>query len=256
MAEFAGKVAFVTGAGSGIGRASALKLLSAGAKVMPMDLDADGLAETTMLAGQNDGGCSAFVGDVSNASDVRNAVQECVSRFGGLHIAHNNAGTVGSESEPVESEPVAGFSPEAFQQVMNVNVMGVLHCMQAQLKHMLSSGGGAIVNTTSVVGRVVLPNISAYVTSKHPLVGLTKAAAFENAALGVRVNCVSPGYVITNMTKSFFTEESLAGFVAMHPIGRGAQPEEIADAVLYLLSDKASFITGADLAADGGYTLM
>lgn len=251
MGEFAGKVAFVTGAGSGIGRASALKLRSAGAKVMLMDSDADGLAETTALADQNDGGCAAFVGDVSNANDVRNAVEECISRFGGLHIAHNNAGTVGNVSEPV-----ASFSPEAFQQVMNVNVMGVLHCMQAELKHMLSSGGGAIVNTTSVVGRVVLPNICAYVTSKHALVGLTKAAAFENAALGVRVNCVSPGYVITNMTKNFFTEESLAGFVAMHPIGRGAQPEEIADAVMYLLSDKASYITGADLAADGGYTLM
>jgi NAD(P)-dependent dehydrogenase (short-subunit alcohol dehydrogenase family) len=251
MGEFTGKVAFVTGAGSGIGRASALKLASLGAKVMVMDLDADGLAETVGLAASDDEMMASFIGNVCDAADVKGAIAECVARFGGLHFAHNNAGIVGTPSEPL-----ANFSAETFQQVMNVNVMGVFHCMQAELQHMLAAGGGAIVNTASVVGRVVMPDICAYVTSKHAVVGLTKAAAVENAAKGVRVNCVSPGYVITNMTKNFFTEESLAGFVATHPIGRGAQPEEIADAVMYLLSDRASYVTGADLATDGGYTLM
>jgi NAD(P)-dependent dehydrogenase (short-subunit alcohol dehydrogenase family) len=251
MNEFTSKVAFVTGAGSGIGRASALKLATQGAKVMAMDLDAAGLAETADLAGEGVGEMAIFVGDVCDAAAVKAAIAECVARFGGLHLAHNNAGIVGTSSGPI-----ASFSAETFQQVMNVNVMGVFHCLQAELAHMLASGGGAIVNTASVVGRVVLPDICAYVTSKHAVVGLTKAAAVENAAKGVRVNCVSPGYVITNMTKNFFTEESLAAFVGAHPIGRGAQPEEIADAALYLLSDRASFITGADLTADGGYTLM
>lgn len=251
MGEFTGKVAFVTGAGSGIGRASTLKLVSLGAKIMAMDQDADGLAETLGLAGSNEEMFASIVGDVSDAVDVKRAISECVSRFGALHFAHNNAGIVGTPSEPL-----ASFSAETFQQVLNVNVMGVFHCMQAELKHMLAAGSGAIVNTASVVGRVVMPDICAYVTSKHAVVGLTKAAAVENAAKGIRVNCVSPGYVITNMTKNFFTEETLAGFVATHPIGRGAQPEEIADAVMYLLSDRASYITGADLATDGGYTLM
>lgn len=251
MGEFSRKVAFVTGAGSGIGRASAINLASLGAAVMIMDLDEDGLAETVRLAGTDDGAMATSVGDVSDATAVKRAVAECVTRFGGLHIAHNNAGIVGSPSGPL-----AEFSAETFQQVMNVNVMGVFHCLQAELVHMLANGGGAIVNTASVVGRVVMPDIGAYVTSKHAVVGLTKTAAVENASRGVRVNCVSPGYVITNMTRGFFTEETLAGFVAMHPIGRGAQPEEIADSVAYLLSDRASFITGADLATDGGYTLM
>jgi len=251
MGEFSGKVAFVTGAGSGIGRASAMKLASLGARVMIMDRDAAGLAETAALASDGKDMIASFVGDVCDAAAVNNAVAECVARFGALHFAHNNAGIVGDPSSPV-----ADYSPEIFQQVLNVNVMGVFHCLQAELPRMVSSGGGSIVNTASVVGRVVMPDISAYVTSKHAVVGLTKAAAVENAAKGVRINCVSPGYVITNMTRDFFTEETLAGFVAMHPIGRGAQPEEIADAVMYLLSDRASFITGADLATDGGYTLM
>lgn len=251
MSEFSGKVAFVTGAGSGIGRATAVKLASLGANVMIMDLDAPGLAETARLADNGGGRMATFVGDVCDAAAVEGAIAECVARFGALHLAHNNAGIVGGSAKPI-----ADFSAETFQQVMNVNVMGVFHCLQAELPRMFAAGGGAIVNTASVVGRVVMPEICAYVTSKHAVVGLTKVAALENAAKGVRVNCVSPGYVVTNMTKAFFNEESLAAFVAMHPLGRGARPEEIADAVLYLLSDRASYITGADLATDGGYTLM
>jgi NAD(P)-dependent dehydrogenase (short-subunit alcohol dehydrogenase family) len=251
MGEFSGKVAFVTGAGSGIGRASALKLVSMGASVMIMDRDEAGLAETSELAGEGIPALASFAGDVSDAVAVKAAIGECVARFGALHLAHNNAGIVGSPAAPV-----ADFSAETFQQVLNVNVMGVFHCLQAELPHMLAAGGGAIVNTASCVGRVVMPDISAYVTSKHAVVGLTKTSAMEYAAKGIRINCVSPGYVVTNMTKNFFTEETLAGFVAMHPIGRGARPEEIADAVMYLLSDRASYITGADLATDGGYTLM
>lgn len=251
MNEFAGKVAFVTGAGSGIGRASALKLVSLGAKVMIMDVDAAGLAETLQLAGVNESIMVTFTGDIADGSTVKKAVADCVTRFGALHLAHNNAGIVGSPAALV-----ADFSPDTFRQVMDVNVIGLFNCLQAELPVMLAAGGGSIVNTASCVGRVVMPEICAYVTSKHAAVGLTKVTAVEYAAKGIRVNCISPGYVITNMTKNFFNEATLQAFVSTHPIGRGAAPEEIADAAMYLLSDRASYITGADLAIDGGYTLQ
>lgn len=215
-----------------------------------MDADPDGVRETCDIIAGAGGSSEAFVGDVSDLAAVEAAVATCLKRFGRLDLAHNNAGIVGTPESSI-----VDFSPTTFKRVLEVNVVGVFNCLRAQLPSMIAAGGGAIVNTASVVGRVAMPNISAYVTSKHAVVGLTKAAALENAAAGVRVNCVSPGYVVTNMTRSFFTPDTLAGFVAMHPIGRGAEPEEIADAVLYLLSDRAAFITGADLATDGGYTL-
>ena len=249
MAEFSGKVAFVTGAGSGIGRATATQLAAGGANVMAMDRDASGLAETVRLADLAGGEIRMVVGDVCDPAAVEHAVAETISQFGGLHAAHNNAGIVGT------SGPLTGISARDFQAVMDVNVMGVFNCLKAELNHMRAAGGGAIVNTASVVGRTALPEICAYVTSKHAIVGLTKAAALENASAGIRVNSVSPGYVITNMTKEFFDEQSLAAFVTAHPIGRGSRPEEIADAVLYLLSNRSSYIVGADLVVDGGYTL-
>jgi NAD(P)-dependent dehydrogenase (short-subunit alcohol dehydrogenase family) len=250
MSGIAGKVAFVTGGGGGIGRATALKLAAAGARVMVFDRDQDALAATVREAEGRGGIMTMSVGDVSVQSDVRLAVAETVQRFGRLDVAHNNAGVIGV------SKALADYPLEAFQRVIDVNLMGVLHCLQAEIPCMLAGGGGAIVNTTSVVGKTALPDICAYVTSKHALVGLTKAAALEYASRGIRINCVSPGYVVTNMTAEFFTEESRKAFESQHPIGRASRPEEIASAVLWLLSDEASYAIGADLVMDGGYTLM
>lgn len=249
MAEMEGKVAFVTGAASGIGRASAMVLARAGARVLIMDLDEVGLAQTVGLI-EKQGGCVAVsVGNVSRRADVDVAVKAAVDRFGGLHVAHNNAGIVGP------GVPFAEYPEDAFRNVQDVNLMGVFHCMQAQIPHMLAAGGGAIVNTASVVGRTALPELCAYVTSKHAVVGLTKSVALEYASRGIRVNCLSPGYVVTNMTEKFFTQESRDAFMAMHPIGRGSAPEEVANLALWLLSDKASYIVGADVPVDGGYTI-
>jgi NAD(P)-dependent dehydrogenase (short-subunit alcohol dehydrogenase family) len=234
MAEMQGKVAFVTGAASGIGRASAIALAGAGASVLIMDLDEAGLAETVSLIEGQGGSVAVSVGNVTRRADVDAAVKAAVDRFGGLHLAHNNAG---------------------IRKVMDVNLMGVFNCMQAQIPHMLAAGGGAIVNTASVVGRTALPELCAYVTSKHAVVGLTKATALEYASRGIRINSISPGYVITNMTEKHFTEEGRAAFRAMHPIGRGSAPEEVAEAALWLLSDKASYLVGADIPVDGGYTV-
>jgi NAD(P)-dependent dehydrogenase (short-subunit alcohol dehydrogenase family) len=250
MSGIAGKVAFVTGGGGGIGRATALKLAAAGARVMVFDRDQDALAATVREAEGRGGIMTMSVGDVSVQSDVRLAVAETVQRFGRLDVAHNNAGVIGV------AKALADYPLEAFQRVIDVNLMGVLHCLQAEIPCMLAGGGGAIVNTTSVVGKTALPDICAYVTSKHALVGLTKAAALEYASKGIRINCVSPGYVITNMTAEFFTEESRKAFESLHPIGRASRPEEIASAVLWLLSDEASYAIGADLVMDGGYTLL
>lgn len=249
MGEMLGKVAFVTGGASGIGRASAQALAGAGAKVLIMDLDQTGLAETVALIEQQGGTAALSVGDVTVRSDVDRAVQVAIDQFGALHLAHNNAGIVGPGCA------LADFPLDQFRTVLDVNVIGVLNCMQAQIPHMLAAGGGAIVNTASVVGRTGMANISAYVTSKHAVVGLTKTAALEYAAQGIRINCISPGYVITNMTETFFTQEHRDAFTAAHPIGRGSSPEEIANAALWVLSDKASYLVGADIAVDGGYTI-
>jgi NAD(P)-dependent dehydrogenase (short-subunit alcohol dehydrogenase family) len=249
MAEMQGKVAFVTGAASGIGRASAIALAGAGASVLIMDLDQAGLAETVSLIEGQGGSVAVSVGNVTRRADVDAAVKAAVDRFGGLHLAHNNAGIVGP------GVTFADYPEDEFRKVMDVNLMGVFNCMQAQIPHMLAAGGGAIVNTASVVGRTALPELCAYVTSKHAVVGLTKATALEYASRGIRINSISPGYVITNMTEKHFTEEGRAAFRAMHPIGRGSAPEEVAEAALWLLSDKASYLVGADIPVDGGYTV-
>lgn len=249
MSDMTDKVAFVTGAASGIGRASAIALAGAGASVMIMDLDEKGLLETAGLIERKGGSVAVSVGNVARRVDVDGAVKAAVERFGGLHVAHNNAGIVGAGAAFV------GYPEEEFRRVQDVNLMGVFNCMQAQLPHMLHGGGGAIVNTASVVGRTALPEICAYVTSKHAVIGLTKAVAIEYASRGIRVNSISPGYVITNMTETSFTQETRDAFIAMHPIGRGSSPEEVANLALWLLSDKASFLVGADVPIDGGYTV-
>lgn len=250
--ELEGKIAFVTGAGSGIGRASAVTLARAGAGVMIVDRVADGLEGTAALIGKNGGTVHHALVDVTDADSVAGAVAECVRRFGRLDIAHNNAGV---SDDPI---PFADVAVAAAKRIVDVNFWGVFHCMQAQIRQMLTQdSGGSIVNTASGAGIVATPQFSTYCASKHAVVGLTKAVGAEYAARGIRINSVCPGYVETPMTESHRDDAAARSAIdAAHPIGRVSQPEEIAEAVLWLASARSSFVIGHSLLVDGGYSLV
>ena len=249
MSDMKGKTAFVTGASGGIGRASAHALAKAGANVMIVDVEPEGLAETAAQLEAYGIGVATSIADVSDEGAVNAAVEETVRRFGAIDLAHNNAAIMG----PVTT--MLDYPLDVAHRMFDINVFGVLHGMRAELRHMLRQGKGAIVNTASVSGVHAVPNISIYTTTKHAVIGLTRSAAAEYSAQGVRINCVCPGFVLTNMTKDQFTGETDAALAAQHPIGRFAQPEEIAEAVLWLLSDRASFSAGSALFIDGGQTI-
>lgn len=247
--EFEGKVALVTGAASGIGRASAVAFAQAGAKVVVVDLDGEGGRRTVELAGGGNNAC--FVqADVSNQGDAERMVETAVSTFGRLDAAHNNAGI------EIAGTPIAELERDDWDKVISVNLSGVFACMKAQITAMLETGGGAIVNTASALGTVALPNQAAYVASKHGVVGVTRAAAMEYSALGIRVNALCPGVIRTPMVEEMAAHD--AGFLPlmnqMHPIGRLGTPEEMAAVTLWLCSPAASFVTGQAIHADGGYT--
>src|SRR5262245_102507 len=244
-----GKVAFVTGAAGGIGRATAHTLARAGAKLMLADLRPEGLEATRDELKPAGAEVDIAPLDVADPQAVARAVARTVERFGGLDLAHNNAGLLGP------FEPLARYPLDAARRLFDVNVFGVLHCMQAQIPVMLARGGGSIVNTASVSGVRALPNISIYTATNHAVIGLTKAAAVEYSGRGIRVNCVCPGFVLTDMTKGRFDAEAEAALAAQHPIGRFADPEEIAASVAWLLGDGASFVTGSCLFVDGGQTV-
>jgi NAD(P)-dependent dehydrogenase (short-subunit alcohol dehydrogenase family) len=246
--EFSGKVAIVTGAASGIGRATAQSYAREGASVIVSDVDEVGGKETVRLI-QDAGGESTFVrADVSKAVDCEVLVEQAVARYGRLDLACNNAGIGG------EQNLTADYSIEGWQQVINVNLSGVFYCLKYQIPTMLATGGGAIVNMASILGQVAFATAPAYVAAKHGVVGLTKNAAVEYAAQGVRINAVGPAFIKTPMiTQLEEDRETLRSLVALHPIGRLGQPEEVSELVIWLSSDKASFVTGAYFAVDGGY---
>ncbi|MFJ8027753.1 SDR family NAD(P)-dependent oxidoreductase [Streptomyces sp. NPDC096311] len=243
--QFAGRVAMVTGAGSGIGRASALAFAAGGATVGVCDVNDEGGKETVSLI-EDAGGKALFLHtDVASGDAVQEAVDTLVTTYGGLHFSHNNAGT--------HAMALTGELSEAeFTRVLNVNLLGVFLCMRYQIPRMLEAGGGAIVNTASIWAQTGMPTQSAYVASKHGVAGLTKTAAVEYAAQGVRVNAVAPGYIDTPMTAGN-PKEALTAILSRQVIGRAGQPEEVAAAAAWLCSDEASLITGAVLNVDGGY---
>ncbi|MDG2004384.1 MAG: glucose 1-dehydrogenase [Novosphingobium sp.] len=249
MSDFLSKTAFVTGAGGGIGRATSDLLAREGASLMLVDIDAAALEETAAQAKAHGGDVATSVVDIANDEQVKRAVDETVAHFGRIDIAHNNAGILG----PIG--PLADYDLSAARQLFDINVFGVLHCMQAQIPHMLAAGGGSIVNTASVSGVHAVPHIGVYTATKHAVIGLTKAAAADYSGQGIRVNCVCPGFVLTGMTRGKFDAETEAALAAQHPIGRFAEPEEVAEAVLWLLGGKSSFATGSSVFVDGGQTM-
>ncbi|MDA1189362.1 MAG: SDR family oxidoreductase [Chloroflexi bacterium] len=243
------KVALVTGAGAGIGRASAIALAREGAKVVVSDMDKSGGNET-VRAIQKAGGEATFVlCDVTQSDDVQALIAKTVETYGQLDCAHNNAGIAGRLVETHQ------FKDSDFDAVIGVNLRGVWQCMKYEIRHMLENGGGVIVNTASIAS-MVAGSTAAYAASKHGVLGLTRQAAFEYGTRGIRINAVSPGIVNTQMVRSVFdrdpkaekiyTEKSLAK--------RFAEPEEIAEAVVFLCSDDSSFMTGVGLVIDGGWT--
>ncbi|MFM9851178.1 MAG: SDR family NAD(P)-dependent oxidoreductase [Sphingomonadaceae bacterium] len=246
--QFDGKVVLITGGATGIGRATALAFAREGASVMIGDVD-DLAAETVAMI-EAQGGKAAFVrADVSDADAMTALVAACVARFGGMHMAFNNAGVL-PPPLPFHEVPASDLDL-----ILNVDLKGVYFAMQAEIRHFLKAGGGAIVNTASVAGIIADPNMSAYVAAKHAVVGLTKAVAIEYAQVGIRVNAIGPGFVATPMTQAWLdSDEFKAAFFAQNISGRAAQPEEIAGTVLHLCSDAASFINGSLFVIDGGQT--
>lgn len=247
------KVALITGAGSGIGRATAQLFAREGASVVVSDIDIDGGLETVALI-QEDGGHATFVEcDVTSASDVEATVRKTVDVYGRLDCAFNNAGFEG------DLAPVAEYSEDGWAKVIDVNLTGVWLCMKFEIEHMLTRGSGSIVNAASVLGVTAFADFGPYTAAKHGVVGLTKAAAIGYATNAIRVNALCPGFVETAMVtergvRAASGSEAHRKIAESHPVKRLGQPEEIAEAALWLSTDSASFVTGHALLADGGYT--
>ena len=243
------KVVLITGAGSGVGRVTALACAREGARVAVVDLDAASGEETVRLVQATDAEAVFFRADVSQADEMEAAVRRTVAAFGRLDCAFNNAGIVVDEQVRL-----ADFEEAAWNKTLAVNLSAVWLGMKCEIPAMLRAGGGVIVNNASVMG-VVAGCCCAYVASKHGVIGLTKAGALEYAKEGIRINAVCPGGIETPMMAALAPDER-DRVTAMHPIGRLAKAEEIAETVVWLCSDRASFLCGSIVMVDGGYTIQ
>lgn len=246
---FENKVVIVTGGSFGIGRATAIAFAQRGAKVVMADWVEDENQES-MVAIKQAGAESIFVKcDVSKAAEVQRLVEECISTYGRLDYAFNNAGIEGIQGITHEC------TEENWDKTINVNLKGIWLCMKSEITQMLKNGGGAIVNCASVAGLNGFVGLPAYVSTKHGVVGLTKTAALEYARQGIRVNAVCPGVIHTAMVDRLtgMEKEVEKQFIGLEPLGRMGNPEEVAEAVVWLCSDAASFVTGISLPVDGGF---
>ncbi len=248
MNSLDGKSAFVTGGASGIGQATALAYAERGARVLVADVDADGAQETLRLIGLGDGEANFVNCDVGDAASVEAAVNRCVELYGRIDCAFNNAGILGDMSL------TADCSEENFDRIMRVNLKGIWLSMKYEIPHMLRQGGGVIVNTASNAGMTGTPELGVYSATKGGVVMLTRSAALEYARSNIRINCVCPGLISTPMVaqQAIDYPDAVANFTELEPIGRMGRPEEIAEAVVWLSSNAASFVTGHPMAVDGG----
>ena len=245
-----GKTAIVTGAGSGIGKAIALLYAKEGARVVVSDIMETTAAETAGEIKSGGGVAIVVKADTGNADECKNLVDQAVRELGGLHIAVNNAGIAG----PIQ--PLGEYPIEGWEKVISVNLSGVFYCMRYQIPAMLASGGGSIVNISSILGKVASKGSAAYVSAKHGVVGLTEAAALEYADQKIRVNSIGPGYILTPMLTNNLDEATMKSVAGLHPMGRLGTAEEVAELALWLNSDKASFVTGSYYSIDGGYLIQ
>ncbi len=248
--RFAGKVAFVTGAGSGIGRATAIAFAAEGAEVVLADIDTVGNEETARLVAEHGGRVLSVKCDVTASSDIQSVIEQTVREFGRLDVAFNNAGI---EQPPA---PLVDISEDGWSRLLDIDLRSAFLCMKYEIPAMLENGGGSIVNTSSGAGVVGIRGQAAYVAAKHGLIGLTKSAALDYAAQGVRVNAICPGIIETPMMDRFSggTPEGRDRVIGQEPVGRMGRPEEIASAVLWLSSDLGAFATGHAMVIDGGQT--
>jgi NAD(P)-dependent dehydrogenase (short-subunit alcohol dehydrogenase family) len=250
--SFAGKVALVTGAANGIGRATALAFAREGASVTAADVSEQGNKETARMIEELGGRALAVCCDVTRAEDVKGALDKTIEAFGRLDVAFNNAGV-----EQSRLVPTAELDEEEWDRIVNIDLRSVFLCMKYEIPLILKQGGGAIVNTSSGAGIIGIKGNPAYTAAKHGVIGITRAAALDYAASNIRVNAVCPGYVDTPMMARFTggTAEGRAQVISEEPIGRMGQPEEIANAVLWLCSEAAAFVVGHALVIDGGQTI-
>lgn len=241
------KIAIITGAGSGIGKAISLLYANEGAKIVVSDINEKGGNETVSEI-KAKGGEAIFVkADTSKVDDNKNVVDQAVKQFGGLHLAVNNAG-IGGPLSPTGEYPIDGWD-----KVIAINLSGVFYGLRYQIPAILESGGGSIVNVASILGKVGAKGSPAYVAAKHGLIGLTEASALEYADKKIRINSIGPGYIHTPLLTNSLSDDAMQALVGLHPIGRLGKAEEVAELALWLNSDKASFVTGSYYNVDGGY---